>query len=197
MSDAPTTPDSPRPPAGAVGAYADTLGWKLKLRRVLWQLVGNTLFRPTPRGVLHGWRVWILRRFGAHIGSGCRISPSCKIWAPWNLRLGDRVALGDDVDCYCVASITIGSKVAVSQRAFLCSASHDITSLNRPLTFHPIEIEDHAWVCAESFIGPGVTIGEGAVVGARAAAVRDCLPWTTYGGVPARPIGKREIASGS
>lgn len=194
----PLTAEPPiRPPAGREAglpqAYVDPFGRSLKARRLAWMLVERLLFRSTPRGVLHGWRVWLLRRFGAQIGKGCRVAPSCRVWAPWNLKLGNRVALGDGVDCYCVAKISIGDKVAVSQRAFLCSASHDIASLNRPLTLAPIEIQDHAWVCAEAFVGPGVTVGEGAVVGARAAAFRDCEAWTTHGGVPARPLGRRTL----
>lgn len=133
------------------------------------------------------------RVFGARIGKGCRLSPSCRVWAPWNLEMGILSALGDGVDCYSVDKIRIGSKVAVSQRVFLCTATHDISTLMRELEHAPISIGDHVWVCAEAFVGPGVTLGKGAVVGARAVVVKDVEPWTVVAGNPSRFVKKREI----
>jgi putative colanic acid biosynthesis acetyltransferase WcaF len=133
---------------------------------------------------LHGWRRSLLRFFGAKIGEGSKIAPSCRIWAPWNLVVGDYTALGDGVDCYNVGTITIGYKVAISQRSFLCSATHDPGSLLRPLVVKPIVIQNHAWVAAESLILPGVTIGEGAVIGARSVVTRDMAPWYICVGMP-------------
>ncbi|WP_353567805.1 hypothetical protein [Haloferula sargassicola] len=89
--------------------------------------------------------------------------------------------------------IEIGSKVAVSQRTFLCSGTHSINDLRRPLVTRPISIGDHAWICAESFIAPGVVIGEGAVVGARSAVFKNVDEWNVVGGNPATFIKKREI----
>jgi putative colanic acid biosynthesis acetyltransferase WcaF len=101
--------------------------------------------------------------------------------------------LDEDVNCYNVAPIRIGAQSTVSQGAFLCTASHDITNANNPLVTTPIVIDQQAWVAAEAFIGMGVTIGEGAVVGARAAVFKDVEPWTVVGGNPAKFIKKREV----
>ncbi len=108
--------------------------------------------------------------------------------------MGDYSVLGDQVDCYCMNRITIGSKVAVSQRAFLCTGSHDVTSLRRPLTTAPIVLENHVWVAAQAFVGPGVTIGEGAVVAACACVVRDVDPWVIAGGNPAVRLKERVLS---
>ena len=62
-----------------------------------------------------------------------------------------------------------------------------------PLLQSPITLKDNSWVAAEAFVGPGVTIGEGAVVGARAAVFRNVEPWNVVGGNPAKFIKRRVI----
>lgn len=174
--------------------YADSLASITRFRRAVWLLVYFLFFRHTPSWAFHGYRRAILRTFGAKVGRGCRIHPSCRIWAPWNLVIGDYVALGPGVDCYSVDKIILGSKVCISQRAFICTASHDICKLNRPLTHAPIIVHDHAWVAAEAFIGPGVVLGMGSVVGARAVVVRNVEPWLIVVGNPAKSVGNRSVS---
>lgn len=174
--------------------YVDTIRRRDRLRRFAWELVWLFLFRTTPRWTLHGWRRSLLRAFGAKVGEGVRVAPSCKVWAPWNLEVGDYSALGDAVDCYSMNKITIGSKVAISQRAFLCAGSHDVATLLRPLITKPINIGDHVWIAAESFVHPGVTIGVGAVVGARSVVTRDLPEWSICVGHPCRPIKSRQVS---
>jgi putative colanic acid biosynthesis acetyltransferase WcaF len=137
----------------------------------------------------------LLRLFGAHVAVGAKVLPSVKIWGPWNLTLGRFACLGDGVDCYCVGEISLGDHSTVSQRAFLCAATHDVADPTMALVVRPIAIGASAWVCAEAFVGPGTSIGEGAVVAARAVAVRDVAPWTIVGGNPARMLRKRVLTS--
>ena len=101
--------------------------------------------------------------------------------------------LASDVDCYNVAPITLGANSTVSQGAYLCTASHDISDPLNPLITAPIVIEDQAWVAAGAFVGMGVTIGQGAVVGARAAVFKSVEPWSVVGGNPAKFIKQRII----
>jgi putative colanic acid biosynthesis acetyltransferase WcaF len=101
--------------------------------------------------------------------------------------------LADGVNCYNVAPITIGEQVTVSQEAYLCTASHDIADPLHHLVTAPITIERNAWIGARAYVGMGVTIGEGAVVGATASVYKDVEPWTVVGGNPARFIKNREI----
>lgn len=173
--------------------YRNKLSRKGQLLRLIWGIVQWCLFRPTPRILFHHWRIFLLRLFGAKIGRGCKVSPSVRIWAPWMLTMGDLVCLGPGVDCYCVSPVRIGSRVTISQRAFLCTATHDISDPLRPLVHEAIIIMDQAWVFAEAFIGPGVSIGEGAVVGARAVVVKDVESWNVVAGNPARFIKHREF----
>jgi putative colanic acid biosynthesis acetyltransferase WcaF len=106
--------------------------------------------------------------------------------------MGDYSVLGPEVKLHIEKTI-IGSKVTISQRTYLCTGTHNIHFINKPFQSFPIRIHDFSWVAAEAFIGPGVTIGEGAVVGARAAVFKDVAPWTVVGGNPAKFIKKREI----
>ena len=163
-----------------------------KLGRVLWSMVWWTLFRPTPR-ILFGWRRMLLRAFGASIGRNARISPSVRIWAPWNLSVGDEASVAHAVDCYCVDRLSIGRHATVSQYALLCTAGHDINDPKMRLTTSPILIADQAWICAGVYVGPGVTVGEGGVAGARAVVTRDVAAWTVVAGNPAQVIRERVL----
>ncbi len=164
----------------------------IRLARLCWNTVCALLYRPTPR-FLHPWRRAVLRVFGATIGPAAHPYPRARIWAPWNLTMGARSCLADDVDCYSVAPITLGENATVSQYAFLCSGTHDYDDPAFPVLTAPIRVEANAWVAAAAFVGPGVTVGEGAVVAARAVAVRDVPPWNVVGGNPARLLRMRRL----
>ncbi len=163
------------------------------LRRIVWTAVNATLFRILVGRQLRMARNVILRAFGARIPLKSLVYPTCKIWAPWNLEVGHYSCIGPRTQLYNKALIVIGDNAVISQGAFLCTASHDITDSRHSLITAPIAVKDRAWVAADAFIGMGVTIGQGAVVGARAAVFKDVEPWTVVGGNPAREIKRREI----
>lgn len=163
-----------------------------KLGRVLWGIAWWTLFRPTPR-IAFGWRRMVLRMFGAAIGRNARISPSARFWAPWNVTVGDESSIAHAVDCYSVDRVWIGAHATVSQYAFLCTAGHDVSDPNMRLTHAPIRIGDQAWVCAGAYVLPGVTLGTGAVAGARAVVTNDVAPWAIVAGNPARYLRDRVL----
>lgn len=163
-----------------------------KARRALWQAAYLLLFRWTPRP-LHGWRCFVLRLFGSKIGARTRVYQSAKIWAPWNLTIHDGACLGDDVDCYNVAHVTLERDAVVSQYSFLCTASHDYEDDEHPLIVAPIHIGEKAWITADVFVAPGVTVGDGAVVSARSSVFDDIEPWVVARGNPAKPVKPRVI----
>lgn len=171
--------------------YHNALSRKNQVIRLLWTVVWELLARPLPRSVGSGWKRWLLRLFGARIASTAIVYSSAKVYYPANLTMDAYSCLASDVDCYNVAPITIGANSTVSQGAYLCTASHDISNPLNPLITAPIVIEDQAWVAAGAFVGMGVTIGQGAVVGARAAVFKSVEPWTVVGGNPAKFLKKR------
>ena len=166
-----------------------------RVARQVWGIVWLLLFRPSPRP-FHRWRAFLLRLFGAQLGTGVHIYPSVKVWAPWNLRVGNSVGVGDGTTLYCMDRIEIGDYAVISQGAHLCGGSHDYNSPNFQLYAKPIVIGPYAWICAEAFISLGVTVAEGVVVGARSVVSKSITdPWTVHAGHPARQIGVRNKAA--
>ena len=158
--------------------------------RSIWNIVWLLLFRPSPR-IFHGWRVALLRLFGAQIASPAYIYPSARVWAPWNLSMQAHSTLADGVNCYCVDKIMIGAYTTVSQYTHLCTATHDYSAPLRPdhpempLLTAPIRLGDRVWVTADVFVAPGVHIGDGGVALARSVVLSDIQPWTVVSGNPA------------
>ncbi|WP_262964952.1 WcaF family extracellular polysaccharide biosynthesis acetyltransferase [Methylobacter psychrophilus] len=164
-----------------------------RLLRAVWGVVYFLFFRTSPRP-FHAWRSFILKLFGAKIGQHVHVYPSVKIWAPWNLHLGNYVGIGDGATLYCMETITIGDYAVISQGAHLCCGTHDYNSKNFQLLAKPIIIESQAWVCAEAFIHPGVVIPEGAVIGARSVVTKSLLvPWAVYAGNPCKQVATRHL----
>lgn len=165
------------------------------VRRVLW-MMGRVLFRFSPRPFF-GWRRFLLRLFGANVGTNVHIYNSATIYYPWNLTVGDWSAIGEDALIYNLGPVTIGSHVTISQRAHLCAGTHDHTQPDMPLIKPPITVADRAWICADAFIGPYVHVGEGAITGARAVVVKDVEPWHIVAGNPARFVKERRLDEAS
>ena len=162
-----------------------------RARRQIWNYAWFLLFLPSPRP-FHRWRAFLLKLFGAQLGNGVHVYPSAKIWAPWNLKLGDHVGIANGVTIYNMDIISIGSYSVISQGAHLCGGSHDYNSHNFQLFAKPITLGEHVWICAEAFVSLGINIPDGVVVGARSLVTKSILvPWTVCAGHPAKQIGLR------
>ncbi|HWJ35757.1 MAG TPA: putative colanic acid biosynthesis acetyltransferase [Steroidobacteraceae bacterium] len=173
-------------------------GWPLsvKVRRVLWGPFKLLFLRGTGRW-LSPVRIAALRLFGAQIETPNLVMDGVLVWHPWSLTLKRFACLGRGVEVYNYAHITIGEQATISQGTYLCSASHDFEDPTMPLIYHPITIGAQSWVSANCFVGPGVTIGEGAVVGACSVVVKDVPAWVVVAGNPARVIKARRLVPAS
>jgi len=170
---------------------APSFGLSNRVVRALWHIVWLLLASWTPPP-MHGWRRFLLRLFGARIAPTARIYRSTTVWLPSHLQMGEHSVLGPDVNCYCQAPIVIEDFASVSQGAHLCAGTHDVDDPLFQLIAKPILVKENSWVAADAFVGPGVTIGEGAVLGARAVTFKNLEPWTIYVGNPCKPLRLRK-----
>lgn len=162
-----------------------------RVRRMVWNAVWLVLYRLSPRP-LHGWRAMLLRAFGAKMGPNCHFYPGSRVWAPWNLRCADQVTAGDGAEIYNPAPMEFGSHAIVSQEAYICGATHDYDDAAFPLAAYAMKIGAYAWICARASVGPGVEVGEGAVLGLGSVASRNLEPWGVYAGSPAVWVKERK-----
>ena len=167
---------------------------RVLLARVIWACLFKPLFLILPRP-FSAVRILLLRLMGAKIGRGCLIEPGVKILMPWQLQMGDHVAIGRQAELLNFALVRIDSMTVISQHTYLCTGTHDYTHPHFPLRFLPIEIGSECWIAAGAFLGPGVVIGQGAVIGARAVVTKDMPPWMVCAGNPCQPIKRREVRS--
>jgi putative colanic acid biosynthesis acetyltransferase WcaF len=129
----------------------------------------------------------ILRAFGAKVGEGVIIKPRVNIHLPWKLAIGDFTWIGEEVFILNFEPVTIGAHCCISQRAFLCSGNHDYRRHDMPYRNRPIRVEDGAWVGAQVFVAPGVTVGSEAVVLAGSVVAGSVVPGMVCSGNPCRP----------
>jgi len=159
------------------------------IKRILWSLT-SPLFKYSPRNAF-SWRKFLLVIFGARIGKRVHIYSSVKIYLPWNLEIGDDASIGEWTLVYNLGEVKIGDRSTISHMSHICAGTHDYSKSNLPLIRAPISIGSQVWVCASSYIGPGVTIGDNAIVGAGSVSVKDVPSGYIVGGNPAVILKKR------
>lgn len=165
---------------------------RTKIRRLMWSTAYVLFFRPSFHNA-YRYRTWLLRRFGASVGRNVRIRRTVLIEQPWNLDIGNDVSIGDRAIVYALGSISIGDRSFISQMSHLCAGTHDYTRSDYPLVRPPIRIGTDCWIAADAFIGPGVTIGDRSVVGARSSVFKDLPADVVAAGNPASPIKRRVL----
>ena len=147
------------------------------VKRILWS-AGKVIFGLSPKPFFR-FRNFILRLYGAKIGSNVRIYPSAEIFFPWNFQCDNNVLVSWNVKLYTLGKIHIKENVIISQFSHLCAGSHDIRFSNLPLITQPIVINSHVWICANTFIGPGVTINSHSIIGAGVVVMNDVKEGST------------------
>ena len=168
-----------------------------RFKRAMWLFVETLLYRPSPRA-FHAWRVSLLGLFGAAIEepSTVRVFPSARVHFPWKLELRRNSMVGPGVLLYNLDRVTVGAGANLSRNIHVCAGSHDFNRWSMPLVTAPVEIGANVWIATDCFIGPGVTIGELCVVGARSVVVDDLPARKICVGNPCRPVKDRVEPAG-
>jgi len=159
---------------------------------ILWWFVQATIFRCSFHN-MYLYRACILRLFGCKVGKGVKIRASAKFYYPWKISIGEYSWIGDGAILYSLDNIEIGDNCVISQYAHLCTGSHDVESESFKLITKPIIVKDAVWIATDVFVGQGVTLREGSVIGARSSIYKDTEAWIIYLGNPAIPVSKRDI----
>ncbi|MGA7884117.1 MAG: putative colanic acid biosynthesis acetyltransferase [Acidobacteriaceae bacterium] len=161
-----------------------------RIARATWTVAYVLLYRLSPRPC-YAWRQLVLRMFGAQAGYRCHFHRTARIWAPWNLHCGDRVAIADDVEIYNPSPLTLGAHCIVSQGAYICGATHEYDTPEFRLVHFPMRLGAYSWICARATVNPGVNVGAGAILALGSVATRDLEPFGIYAGIPARKVKER------
>ena len=161
-----------------------------RLRRLVWGIVWRIFFKLSPRPFF-AWRAALLRLFGSKLAPGCKFYPGAIIHSPWNLTCDELVAVADGAEIYNPAPLRIGSHAILSQGCYVCGATHDFDDPAFPLLAFAMELGPYSWICARACVGPGVNVGEGAILGLASVATRSLEPWTVYAGSPAVKVKDR------
>lgn len=159
------------------------------LRSLAWYFIGLPLLRCDLPG--SSWRRRLLLLFGAALGVGLVIKPRLTIKYPWRLVVGNHCWLGESIWIDNLEWVVIGSNVCISQGAYLCTGNHDYRNPNFSYLLGKIVIHSQSWICAMSCVSPGITVGEGAVLGIGSVATTSLEPFSIYSGNPARKIRSR------
>jgi putative colanic acid biosynthesis acetyltransferase WcaF len=162
------------------------------LKQLLWFFLGAPLVKSSLLPI-SGFKVWILRCFGATIGQGVRIKPGVKIKFPWRLTIGNHCWIGENAWLDNIAPITLEDHICLSQGVYLCTGNHDWSHPHFTLTPGPIWVKQGSWIAAKAIIGPGVTVGCGAVLGLGSVTGQSLQPMTIYAGNPAKALRPRLI----
>ena len=169
-----------------------------------WYQTGGSVLKKTCWYVLHAifihsafpfssFKVFLLRLFGASIGTSVTIKPNVTIKYPWHLTIGNHVWIGEQVWIDNLSRVTIKNNCCVSQGAMLLCGNHDYSKTSFDLIVKDITLEDGVWIGAKSVVCPGVTIGNHSVLTVNSVASKNLEPWGIYQGYPALKIKERVI----
>jgi putative colanic acid biosynthesis acetyltransferase WcaF len=162
------------------------------IKRILWYFT-NALFFTSRWLPVSGFKVFLLRLFGAKVGKGVNIKPAVNIKYPWRLTIGNFVWIGENVWIDNLADVTIGDNVCISQGAMLLCGNHNFKKSSFDLITGTITLEEGVWIGAQSIVGPNVICRSHSVLAVKSVASTELESYTIYRGNPAVAVKKREI----
>lgn len=162
------------------------------LTRVLWYCVNAAFFNSYfPFSSI---KIFLLKMFGAIVGSGVVIKPKVNIKYPWNITLGDNAWIGENVWLDSLGKIIIGANSCLSQGAMLITGNHNYKKSSFDLMVGDIIVEEGSWIGTGAVVCTGVTCKSHSVLTAGSVATDDLEPYSIYQGNPAVKIKVRNIS---
>jgi putative colanic acid biosynthesis acetyltransferase WcaF len=162
------------------------------VKRFLWYYV-NALFLKTSLLPFYGFKVFLLRLFGARVGKNVTIKPCINVKYPWHLTIGDNVWIGENVWLDSLVPITIGNNVCISQGAVLLTGNHNYKKTTFDLITRSVVLEEGVWIGAGAIVSPGVIAASHAMLTSGSVATQNLEAYTIYQGNPAVKIRLRAI----
>jgi len=163
---------------------------KNRFLRFFWNNIYIILFKYSPRQFFL-WRSLLLKCFGAKIGVGVHIYPKVKIWAPWNIEIGNNVGISDGAVLYSQDKIKIGDRTVISENTYICTGTHDYRDKGFKLYTRPIIIAEDCWLSYGVFVHPGIIISQGVIIGACSVVIKNLSECSVYSGNPCKKIKNR------
>ena len=161
------------------------------VKRFLWYFTNVVWFNsgfPISR-----LKIFMLRLYGAKIGSGVVIKPRVNIKYPWKLTIGNNVWIGEHVWIDNLGKVSIGDNVCLSQGAFLLCGNHDYKKTTFDLIVGDITLEEGVWIGAKAIVCPGVTCSSHSVLAVGSVATSNLEAYKIYQGNPASIVRERNI----
>ncbi len=160
--------------------------------RALW-LWTEALLLINPLVTSYRLKRTVLRTFGASVGRGVLIKPGVHIKHPWRLRVGDHCWIGERAWIDNLVQVDIADNVCISQDAYLCTGNHDWSDPQLGMTPAPITLDHGVWIGARATVGPGVRVGEQAIVTLGSVLLSDAESRGVYAGNPAQRVRTRRV----
>jgi acetyltransferase-like isoleucine patch superfamily enzyme len=147
--------------------------------------------------------------FGINLttGTGCRIEAFPLYTRNVIIKFGKNVEINDYVHIAGISSVLIGNNVLIASKVYISDIQHgcyDGSTLNdhpdtpprdRKLTAKKVMIGDNVWIGEFVSVLPGVTIGNGTIVGSNSVVSKSLPPNVIAVGIPAKPIKKFNFAT--
>ena len=159
------------------------------IKRFFWYYTNVFLFKSA--FPINGCKLFLLKLFGAQVGSGVVIKPHVTIKYPWRLKIGNNVWIGEEVWIDNLDDVEIEDNVCISQGAMLLCGNHNYKKESFDLITGKITIKEGAWIGAKSLVGPSVVINENAILAVSSVATKNLDANSIYRGNPAIKVKER------
>lgn len=163
----------------------------VRWRRDVWGDLRLRLLAEVGKLPSHRLRNFFYRRAGMALPRSSSIHWRAEFYSPERIAIGEHTVIGDSAFLDGRSGLTIGANVNLGSHVSIYTRQHDIDAPDFAEVGAPVVVGDYAFIGSHAIVLPGVTIGQGGVVGAGSVVTTDVEPYTLVVGVPARFVRHR------